>query len=30
MNDLGLIALVIVVFAVWLWVKEQEDKDDSL
>lgn len=30
MNDLGLMALVIVVFAVWLWVKEQEDNDDSL
>ena len=30
MNELGLLAFVVIVFAVWLWVKEQEDKDDSL
>jgi len=28
MNDLGLAVLVVVVFAAWLWVKEQEDNDE--
>jgi len=28
MNDLGLAVLVVVVFAAWLWVKEQEHNDE--
>jgi len=28
MNDFGLAVLVVVVFAAWLWVKEQENKDE--
>jgi len=28
MNDFGLMIVVAVVFVAWLWVKEQESKDE--